>query len=452
MREPMNQRPPLSPGKTAGQGVRWRRVIAGTSVLVLFVLLTWAVFGLKRVQRDSLDRSSLSILRSISATAGQLFLENPHRLFIDYQEVVGPKGHQVKALESVQGEDLLALFPIRRDQLDEGHWILMLPNGRKISYLPPPAPKPDGVDVVLLPEAGRFETTYRGGVADGPFRAFYPDGKLWGEASYVQGRVTGPRRLYMPDGRGFDEAAVRTAEAPAQLGIHKYLTRGYAGAIAELNRAIEINPTPPDWYRVRGDAYRALGNLESALADFTRSLETKPENSVYYRRGHIRRWLRDLPGAIADFQAAIGDGSASEKYNPAVFWLYVTGCEQGHAQAASARLDAFIEKMRIQRDEWEWRLGALLRGQMTEDQFRATYHDNSQRDPNVASIEALFYTAMRDRLAGDHASALKNFRAVLAVPSPQVDEDYFDDAYEFLRDEARRVVEAAGAGIHPPPR
>lgn len=54
----------------------------------------------------------------------------------------------------------------------------------------------DGLHVTTRPQGRRFETTWRGGVPDGPFRAFYADGKLWAEATYVRGVPSGHHVVY----------------------------------------------------------------------------------------------------------------------------------------------------------------------------------------------------------------------------------------------------------------
>jgi hypothetical protein len=54
----------------------------------------------------------------------------------------------------------------------------------------------EGVHLTRPPAGGRFETTWRGGVPDGPFRATYADGKLWAEATYVRGVPSGRHVVY----------------------------------------------------------------------------------------------------------------------------------------------------------------------------------------------------------------------------------------------------------------
>jgi hypothetical protein len=54
----------------------------------------------------------------------------------------------------------------------------------------------DGVHVTTRPQGRRFETMWRGGVPDGPFGAFYADGTLWAEATYVRGAPSGRHVVY----------------------------------------------------------------------------------------------------------------------------------------------------------------------------------------------------------------------------------------------------------------
>jgi antitoxin component YwqK of YwqJK toxin-antitoxin module len=59
----------------------------------------------------------------------------------------------------------------------------------------------DGVYTTNLPGGARLETNYRGGRPDGAFRAFYGDGKLWAEATYVSGRPSGSHIVYDHNGK-----------------------------------------------------------------------------------------------------------------------------------------------------------------------------------------------------------------------------------------------------------
>jgi len=47
-------------------------------------------------------------------------------------------------------------------------------------------------------------------------------------------------------------------------------------ALAEFNRAIELDPSDASYYAARGQAYQAMGRNEEALADYDRAVELDP--------------------------------------------------------------------------------------------------------------------------------------------------------------------------------
>ncbi|MDT9186184.1 tetratricopeptide repeat protein, partial [Limnospira sp. PMC 289.06] len=50
----------------------------------------------------------------------------------------------------------------------------------------------------------------------------------------------------------------------------------YKAAIADYNRAIEINPNYHNAYNNRGFAHRSQGNYKAAIADYNRAIEINP--------------------------------------------------------------------------------------------------------------------------------------------------------------------------------
>jgi len=166
-----------------------------------FFLVTVPAF--QKVRHSSRDKSILGNLRQLSAAEDQYALENPNRIFILHDELVGPSCY-LKQINLVAGEDYRAMFPHRVGAL----FTVTGPDKLRISYDPdvdPMAPEVDGLHIIKLKDGRRFETTWRGGVPDGPFRAYRADGSLWGEATYGQGRVIGPSWIHLVDGRKFDE-------------------------------------------------------------------------------------------------------------------------------------------------------------------------------------------------------------------------------------------------------
>lgn len=204
----------------------WWVVGAGFGAVVLVILyLISALSEQRQISRAKSVRTSQLI-----AAVDQYFVENPERIFVRYDELVGPTNY-VKSTLPIHGEDYRTLFPWRRDEvvlpvtfqdgwqviLHEGRRILRSPRGKMTSlsgaeslaayerWLATEQGR-DGLHVQILelppePKATRFETTYRKGVRDGPFRAYYADGRLWAEATYKDGRLVGLHRVYEASGK-----------------------------------------------------------------------------------------------------------------------------------------------------------------------------------------------------------------------------------------------------------
>jgi len=85
---------------------------------------------------------------------------------------------------------------------------------------------------------------------------------------------------------------------------------GYDGqwelAIADLDKAIALNPDYALAYNNRGWVYNEKGRYKSAIADLTKAIELAPELAIAYcNRGHsyIEKRQHDL--ALADFYKVV---------------------------------------------------------------------------------------------------------------------------------------------------
>jgi tetratricopeptide (TPR) repeat protein len=77
-------------------------------------------------------------------------------------------------------------------------------------------------------------------------------------------------------------------------------------AIADFNEAIRLDPRFSDAYVSRGDAFRAKGDLDHAVADFNEAIRLDPSSDdAYLSRGDAFRSLRDNTRAIADYSEVI---------------------------------------------------------------------------------------------------------------------------------------------------
>jgi tetratricopeptide (TPR) repeat protein len=121
----------------------------------------------------------------------------------------------------------------------------------------------------------------------------------------------------------FPTLLVFVASAPAQRsdsarkyvkhGIERFGKNDIAGAIADYDRAVSIDPKLADAYLNRGKAKRAGGDLDGAIADYETVAELDSSIAInnhditqaYLNRGYIRSNHMDLDGALADFDKAI---------------------------------------------------------------------------------------------------------------------------------------------------
>ena len=76
-------------------------------------------------------------------------------------------------------------------------------------------------------------------------------------------------------------------------------------AIEDYTQAIRLNPHDAVAYSNRGLAYAELKDYRKAIEDQTQAIRLNPELGVaYFNRGTIRRQMDDRSGAIEDFQRA----------------------------------------------------------------------------------------------------------------------------------------------------
>jgi tetratricopeptide (TPR) repeat protein len=80
----------------------------------------------------------------------------------------------------------------------------------------------------------------------------------------------------------------------------------YAGAIADANHAIALDPKCADAYKLRRAAQGSIDELDKAIADFDRAIKIDPKFAkAYFDRAKAKKGKGDLKGANADFNRAI---------------------------------------------------------------------------------------------------------------------------------------------------
>jgi tetratricopeptide (TPR) repeat protein len=78
--------------------------------------------------------------------------------------------------------------------------------------------------------------------------------------------------------------------------------KDYPAALADITKAIELEPEVGNNYHWRGLTYVEMKDYPAALADFTKAIELQPEDGHNYaRRGCIHLATNDVENALADF-------------------------------------------------------------------------------------------------------------------------------------------------------
>lgn len=97
----------------------------------------------------------------------------------------------------------------------------------------------------------------------------------------------------------------------------RFKQQDWDGAMADCNKAIELNPHAADGYIVRSLILGNIkGNLDGAIADLDKAVEIDPNNSLLYKlRGLFKSTKKDFEGAIEDFNKLLEKDTSAESYD-----------------------------------------------------------------------------------------------------------------------------------------
>src|SRR5918999_1680126 len=131
------------------------------------------------------------------------------------------------------------------------------------------------------------------------------------------------------------------AWAIASRGQTYQALRRFDEALADFARAIELDPDR-DWAIAdRGETYRLAGRFDEALADFARALELDPDDGwAIAHRGQTYQALRRYDEALADFNRAIELDPDQDWYQ---YLCALTHLARGETAAAATRLAQAVE-------------------------------------------------------------------------------------------------------------
>jgi len=101
----------------------------------------------------------------------------------------------------------------------------------------------------------------------------------------------------------------KNAQSLYDKGISKANKGDYSSALANFNKAIELDESNPLFFFARAFyAYENLENYEKAIEDYTTSIDLKTDDNdaaAYSNRGHARYMLKKYKEAVTDIQKSI---------------------------------------------------------------------------------------------------------------------------------------------------
>ena len=169
----------------------------------------------------------------------------------------------------------------------------------------------------------------------------------------------------------------RDAVSYANRGV-EYRNKGDLDrALADFTKAIAIDPKFAVAYNNRGLVFREKGDIDRALADYSKAIEVDPKHVLAY---YNRCWLRatenrDLPLALADCDAAIRLAPSDPGYLGSRGFVYL---RQNRLDEAIADYDAALKL--------DPRMAASLYGRGLAKQKKG---DQAGGDADIAAAKAI---------------------------------------------------------------
>jgi tetratricopeptide (TPR) repeat protein len=183
-------------------------------------------------------------------------------------------------------------------------------------------------------------------------------------------------------------------------------SKGYATALINLNRALELDQQQSLYYIDRGWAYRGLGNYTAALSDFDQAVIRLPKSdAAFLGRGVAHFETNNLGSALADLEKAT---ELNLRNDIAYQWRAGVLLALGDSAAALKDLDQAIRLVPHYSNHYYWRALARLRaGDHTGalDDLKDVYRQEVPE--SYGMVVTLLWRGLGQQLAGrrDYAQA-----------------------------------------------
>jgi lipoprotein NlpI len=205
------------------------------------------------------------------------------------------------------------------------------------------------------------------------------------------------------------------ADAYNNRGIAKVRKGDFDGAIADYSRALKLDPKFAAAYRRRGIAEQDESDFDGAIADYNRALELDPKFAIAYAdRGISHFSSRHWNEALKDFNHFF-DLSKDEQDYPRLFVWMITVRLNG-VDAANKDLTAYLDgRSNAAAGDWFSKLAGYVLGKATQADLFAAAKSPDIKTERGQLCEAWFFSGMKKLFDGDKITAADHFRKSLAT-------------------------------------
>ncbi|PYL10234.1 MAG: hypothetical protein DME33_01365 [Verrucomicrobia bacterium] len=237
----------------------------------------------------------------------------------------------------------------------------------------------------------------------------------------------------------------RNAKAYDDRGLAKLSSGDLDSALADFNHALQSDPKLAPAYESRGVAKAIKGDLDSAVADYNRAIELNPKlPGAYLNRGIAKAYKGDTDNAIADINRALninpklaaayasrGSANFLARNWTAALQDYRRFCELSPRSQQYARFGIWMIRSRLGEREaadkelaaqfnakgkdWPSKIQRYLLGNLSESEFLAAVSPDRKIGPDQR-CEAWFYAGMKNLLDGNKSAASGLFEKCAAGP------------------------------------
>lgn len=228
--------------------------------------------------------------------------------------------------------------------------------------------------------------------------------------------------------------------------------RDFAKAEGYVESVLALAPNEQNSHDLMGDVHRAQGNLEAALADYTRAAELAPaDGSPLQQRGHVNSFLGNYDDARADYDAAMGLVPPQTAANFGM-WRTLVSVYEGQPEAAIAEFeerlggidamglsDPYSPKIQYLNNIWaiathngmnDVAADAIARGrELRMARIEATGAEEDRSDQEAALA---WQAGMLAATSGDAAGAAAKAEEYMALVADDADPRKNEPAHEIL--------------------